>query len=137
MALSSAARALSLLAGLGLVSLLPASPAAAPVRLRPRSDKLVHSEWVAKRSAAWRLYHVSWGEPTAYREAHIPGAVHFDTDRIERPPLWKLIADAELERALLELGITRTTPVLLYGEPNMAATRVALALLYAGVVDVR
>jgi 3-mercaptopyruvate sulfurtransferase SseA len=33
--------------------------------------------------------------------------------------------------------VTRTTPVVLYGKPTMAATRVALALLYAGVEDVR
>ncbi len=83
------------------------------------------------------LFHVGWGGSRDYRRAHIPGAIHFDTNRIERPPLWMLVPDADLERALLELGVTRTTPVVLYGEPTMAATRVALALLYAGVQDVK
>jgi rhodanese-related sulfurtransferase len=96
----------------------------------------VKPEWLA-RARGVALFHVSWGGVRDYRRDHIPGAIHFDTNRIERPPLWKLIPDADLERALLELGVTRTTPVVLYGKPTMAATRVALALLYAGVEDVR
>jgi len=83
------------------------------------------------------LFHVSWRGARDYRRAHIPGAIHFDTNRIERPPVWRLVPDVDLERTMLELGVTRTTPVVLYGEPTMAATRVALALLYAGVEDVR
>ncbi|HEV8700025.1 MAG TPA: hypothetical protein VGV60_02000 [Candidatus Polarisedimenticolia bacterium] len=82
------------------------------------------------------LFHVGWGGARDYRKAHVPGALHFDTGRIERPPLWRLVDDAELERALLSLGVTRTAPSL-YGKPTMAATRVALVLLYAGVQDVR
>jgi len=71
------------------------------------------------------LFHVSWGDARGYRRAHIPGAVHFDTGRIERPPLWKLVGDAELERALLDLGVTRTTPVVPAGTSGAAtpATR--------------
>jgi molybdopterin synthase sulfurtransferase len=83
------------------------------------------------------LIQVGWDVERAYRRAHIPGAIYLDTNRIERPPLWKFVSDADLERALLALGVTRTTRVVVYGMPTMAATRAALALLYAGVEDVR
>src|SRR5262249_54433842 len=53
------------------------------------------------------LFHVSWGGGREYRRAHIPGAFHFDTNRIEEAPLWRLVSDAELEKALLALGVTR------------------------------
>ena len=108
----------------------------APAGLRPRPNALVKPEWLAGRAGV-TLFHVSWGGARSYRKAHVPGAIHFDTNRIERPPLWKLIPDAELEKVLLEHGVTRTTEVVLYGEPAMAATRVALAFLYAGVANVR
>jgi len=117
---------------------VPARAAQPPERadLRPRLDALVTPEWLAGRAGV-RLFHVSWGGARAYRRAHVPGALHFDTNRIERAPLWKLIPDVELERVLLEHGVTRTTDVVLYGAPAMAGTRVALALLYAGVENVR
>ena len=117
----------------------PATRAAEPpalAELRPRPDALVKPEWLAGRPGA-TVFHVSWGGAGEYRRAHVPGAVHFDTNRIERPPLWKLVPDVELERVLLEHGVTRTTEVVLYGEPAMGATRVAFALLYAGVENVR
>ena len=101
-----------------------------------RPDSLVKPEWLARHPGV-ALFHAGWGGEADYRRAHIPGAIYFDTGRIERPPLWRLVGDPDLERALLELGVTRTTPVVLYGKPTMAATRVALALLYAGVDDVR
>src|SRR5258705_154320 len=83
--------------------------------LKSRADSLVKPEWLAKTPGV-ALFHVGWGGARDYRRAHIPGAVYFDTGRIERPPLWKLVEDAELERALLDLGVTRTTPVVVYGK---------------------
>ena len=115
---------------------IAADQGATRVGLKSRADSLVKPEWLAKARGV-ALFHVGWGDARGYRRAHIPGAVHFDTGRIERAPLWRLVGDAELERTLLELGVTRSTPVVLYGKPTMAATRVALALLYAGVEDVR
>ena len=105
-------------------------------RLESRPDALVTPAWLDGRAAV-RLFHVNWDGARDYRRAHVPRAVHFDTNRIERAPLWNLIPDVELERVLLEHGVTRTTDVVLYGEPAMAGTRVALALLYAGVEKVR
>jgi len=83
------------------------------------------------------VLHVSWGGGRAYRRARVPGAIHFDTNRIERPPLWKLVPDADLEKVLLDLGVTGTSRVVLYGILTMVAARAGLALLYAGVEDVR
>lgn len=108
---------------------------ALPRAVPAAADSLLTPEQLANSPKAL-LFHVGWGRARDYRRAHIPGAIHFDSNRIERP-LWRLVPDADLERALLELGVTRTTPVVLYGEPMMAATRVALALLYAGVEDVK
>jgi len=113
----------------------PAPPAAKPEPVR-RAGAIVTPEWLDQHPGA-TVFHVSWGGGFAYRWAHIPGAIHFDTNRIERAPLWKLIPDAELEKALLDLGVTKTSRVVLYGTPTMAATRAGLALLYAGVEDVR
>ena len=115
---------------------IPADPKATRVGLTSRADSLVTPEWLVKARGV-ALFHVAWGDAGDYRRAHIPGAVHFDTGRIERAPLWRLVGDAELERTLLDLGVTRSIPVVLYGKPTMAATRVALAFLYAGVEDVR
>ncbi|HKQ96249.1 MAG TPA: rhodanese-like domain-containing protein, partial [Candidatus Polarisedimenticolia bacterium] len=97
---------------------------------------VVNVEWLDKQTGVV-VFHVGWDDVAAYREAHIPGAIHFDTNRIEQPPLWKFIPDADLERALLALGVTRTSRVVLYGSRTMAATRAGLALLYAGVEEVR
>jgi molybdopterin synthase sulfurtransferase len=116
----------------------PSAPSAmAPAQVTPpRPESIITPERLAGTSGVL-VFHVGWNEAGDYRRAHIPGAIYFDTGRIERPPLWRLIPDAELERALVALGVTRTTPVVLYGAPTMAATRVGLALLYAGVDDVR
>src|SRR5258705_11638960 len=76
-------------------------------------------------------------EPDAYVRGHVPGAVYLDTNLIERPPLWHFIPDAELQAVLERFGITRATTVVLYGDPMMGAARAAVAMLYAGVDDVR
>jgi 3-mercaptopyruvate sulfurtransferase SseA len=113
----------------------PALPASKPEPAR-RAGAIVTPDWLA-RNPGVTVFHVSWGGGFAYRRAHIPGAIHFDTNRIERAPLWKLIPDAELEKALRDLGVTKSSHVVLYGAPTMAATRAGLALLYAGVEEVR
>jgi thiosulfate/3-mercaptopyruvate sulfurtransferase len=130
-------------------------------RLR-RYRQLVHAGWLERLlengnppeagNGPHVLSHVSFDNRDDYDEGHIPGAIALDTLFLEEPDHWNRRASHELERALLELGITCETTVVLYGrhgEPSMeqehpgryagqiAAMRAALLLLYAGVKDVR
>jgi 3-mercaptopyruvate sulfurtransferase SseA len=68
---------------------------------------------------------------------HIPGATYLDTTCLEEEPFWNKVADQELLRILLSLGICHDTTVVLYGRNTVAAARAAHLMLYAGVRDVR
>ncbi len=73
-----------------------------------------------------------------YRDGHIPGAIHFNTDDLENgSPRWRLRDAKELQRAIGRAGITPDTTVIVYGGKLIAAARVWWALKYAGVDDVR
>ncbi|SHJ47403.1 sulfurtransferase [Tepidibacter formicigenes] len=72
-----------------------------------------------------------------YKKGHIPTALQFDTNEIEAPPEWNVKSDAELEKVAKKFGITKDTTVIVYGNPSMGAERVALAMMYLGVEDVR
>ena len=90
--------------------------------------------------------------PEEYEEGHLPGALYLDTNRLEDPADWNRRSPAEIEATLQALGITHDTTVVLYGRDTVghanekwpgrragqiAATRAALILSYAGVTDVR
>ncbi|MEX0699153.1 MAG: rhodanese-like domain-containing protein [Acidimicrobiia bacterium] len=139
-----------------------ASDASLPLERLPNYDKLVYPEWVRQlldgvtpegyqgtRSA---VFHVNFGVPEEYADGHIPGAFYLDTNSLESSVDWNRRSPEEIEAALLSLGITRDTTVVLYGRdtvgnPNekwpgrragqIAATRAAAILRYAGVDDVR
>ena len=98
------------------------------------------------------LFHVNFGVPEEYADGHIPGAHYLDTNWLESPADWNRRTPAELDHALRSLGITADTTVILYGRDTegdanekwpgrragqIAATRAALILRYAGVDDVR
>lgn len=84
---------------------------------------------------------------------HIPGAIQVHpsyleagTNRAKYYPLYdcpadgNLLPDAELQRAILRLGITADTTVIVYGrEPDgtMAAARLVWGLMYAGIQRIR
>ncbi|MFN0123334.1 MAG: sulfurtransferase [Blastocatellia bacterium] len=73
-----------------------------------------------------------------YRAAHIPGAIHLNTDELENGyPRWRLRPVAELHRVIGAHGITPETTVVVYGARAIAAARAWWALGYAGVTDVR
>ena len=135
---------------------------ALPVERLPNYDKLVHIDWLRDLLAGERpeaapagrhlLFHVNFGVPEEYAEAHIPGAHYLDTNWLESPATWNRRSPAELDHALRSLGITADTTVILYGRDTegdanekwpgrragqIAATRAALILRYAGVDDVR
>jgi molybdopterin synthase sulfurtransferase len=128
----------------------------------PRHDKLVHPDWLwelleggrpeAAPAGSFRLFHVNFGVPEEYEEDHLPGAFYLDTNLLEDPADWNRRSPEALEAAVLELGITHETTVILYGRDTeghadekwpgrragqIAATRAALILSYAGVDDVR
>jgi 3-mercaptopyruvate sulfurtransferase SseA len=126
-------------------------------------EKLVHPEWLhslnhgerveAHPQNGFALFHVNFGVPEDYQAGHIPGAAYLDTNALETDTTWNRRSSEELEAALLAHGITHDKTVVLYGRystPNpvddphpgqkagqIAATRAAAILMYAGVEDVR
>jgi hypothetical protein len=98
------------------------------------------------------LFHVNFGVPEEYEEAHLPDALYLDTNQLEDPADWNRRTDAEIEAALAGFGITADTTVVLYGRDTegqanekwpgrragqIAATRALMILRYAGVDDIR
>ena len=133
-----------------------------PVEQLPNYEKLVNPEWVARlltgnrpetfRGDAFAVFHVNFGVPEEFADGHLPGSYYLDTNWLESAHDWNRRSPAELESALVSLGISPDTTVILYGRdtvgnPNekwpgrragqIAATRAAAILLYAGVNDVR
>jgi thiosulfate/3-mercaptopyruvate sulfurtransferase len=135
---------------------------ALPIERLPRYDKLVHPEWVSQVLAGERpeaspdgrflLFHVNFGVPEEYEEGHLPSALYLDTNRLEDPADWNRRSPDAIEATLAQLGIGPDATVVLYGRDTVghanekwpgrragqiAATRAAIILLYAGVKDVR
>ena len=133
-----------------------------PVERLPQYQKLVYTEWLRELidggspdtydGSGYLLFHVNFGVPEEYEENHLPGALYLDTNRLEDPADWNRRSSAEIEATLRALGITADTTVVLYGRDTVgdanekwpgrragqiAATRAALILSYAGVSDVR
>lgn len=128
----------------------------------PKYEKLVTIDWLrqvlagespeAAAAGDFLLFHVNFGVPEEYAEAHIPGALYLDTNNLEDPADWNRRSPEELDRAIRALGITKDTTVVLYGRDTegdanekwpgrragqIAATRALMILTYAGVEDVR
>ena len=102
------------------------------------SEKLISPSWLQNPAHhPFLLFEVGNAARDAYLAGHIPRAVYFDTNRIERPSDWNRIPDDELERVLISHGITHEQPVVLYARGSTAAARVGVILLYAGVREVR
>ena len=128
----------------------------------PGFRQLVYPDWLAALLAGKEVaeepegrplvFHVNYGVPRDYARGHIPGALHLDTNALESSVDWNRRSPEELETGLLALGVTADTPVILYGNDTardyreshpgrragqIAATRAAAILTYAGVKDVR
>jgi len=139
-----------------------AADEALPIERLPNHEKLVHGRWLrqvldggqpdAAPQGRFLLFHVNFGVPVEYAEGHIPGAHYLDTNWLEDPADWNRRSPEAIEAALLTLGITRDTTVVLYGRDTeghadekwpgrragqIAATRALMVLRYAGVEDVR
>lgn len=110
-------------------------------------EKLVHPQWIdalisgenpeTYPGKGFLVFEVSPGEVGEYSPGHIPGAVHLDTNAIEKGPLWNRVSDPELEEVLLAHGISHDKTVVLYSKDAAAACRAASILMYAGARDVR
>jgi len=136
--------------------------ASLPVEKLPNHTRLVHSAWLrelldggtpeAAPIGRTLLFHVNFGVPEEYADSHLPGALYLDTNMLESSRDWNRRSPEDIDAALRFLGITADTTVILYGrdtegEANekwpgrragqIAATRAALILSYAGVEDVR
>ncbi|MGL6185825.1 MAG: rhodanese-like domain-containing protein [Clostridium chrysemydis] len=88
----------------------------------------------------FKIFEVSWGDldhAKDYKDGHIKGAVHINTDEIESAPLWSLNSDKDLIKFAKNNGITKNDTVVLYGADPMASYRLAAILTYLGVKDVR
>jgi thiosulfate/3-mercaptopyruvate sulfurtransferase len=133
-----------------------------PIEKLARHERLVHIDWLQQVLAGERpeaaptgdflLFHVNFGVPEEYEEAHIPGALYLDTNMLEDPADWNRRSPAVLDSAIRALGITKDTTVVVYGRDTegdanekwpgrragqIAATRALMILTYAGVEDVR
>lgn len=89
----------------------------------------------------FKIFEVSWGDenksPEYLKKGHIKGAIHINTEEVEKGPLWNKISDKELEKFAENNGITKDTTAILYSENPMASFRIASILKYMGVNDVR
>ncbi len=93
-----------------------------------------------KESSDYIILEASWGtanESPDYNTGHIPGAVHADISSIEGEPYWNIKTPEEVEKAMLDLGITKDKVVVLYGADVSGTARVAYAYLWAGVENVK
>ncbi len=133
-----------------------------PIDRLPQYQKLVHIDWLRQVLAGqrpeaapegdFRIFHVNFGVPEEYAEAHIPGALYLDTNTLEDPADWNRRSPEVLDAAIRALGITKDTTVVVYGRDTegqanekwpgrragqIAATRALMILTYAGVEDVR
>jgi 3-mercaptopyruvate sulfurtransferase SseA len=133
-----------------------------PIERLPKYEKLVHIDWLrrviagetpeAAPAGRHLLFHVNFGVPEEYADGHIPTALYLDTNRLESPEDWNRRSPEVLDEAIRALGITRDTTVILYGRDTegdakekwpgrragqIAATRAAMILRYAGVDDIR
>lgn len=90
-------------------------------------------------SADYVVIEGSWGpveQAQDYLTAHIPGAVHVNTDDIESEEYWNIRTPEEIEKFLKNTGITKDTTVIVYGKDS-GSTRIAFVCLWAGVEDVK
>lgn len=80
---------------------------------------------------------VNAGWSDAPDDGVIPTAFHIDTDSVEPPPTWMLDSDENLAKWALDFGFHVDDTVILSGDDQLAAYRIAVILQYIGVSDVR
>jgi thiosulfate/3-mercaptopyruvate sulfurtransferase len=120
-----------------------ASPAVASAAAVGANKIYVTPEWIKSvidgeqpQSGNYVIIEGSWGEPgEEYLAAHIPGAVHMNSDTIEEEEYWNIRTPEEITQVMKDYGITKDTAVIVYGNDS-AATRIAFVCFWAGVNEV-
>ena len=95
-----------------------------------------------EESEDYMVLECAWGtvqDAAAYKEGHIKGAYHMNTDDIESEEYWNIRTPEEIKALMAEYGITKDTTVICYSDKgtNSADDRVAFTLLWAGVENVK
>lgn len=111
-----------------------------------KTKVFVPADWVKSvidgkqtESKNYKIIEAAWGSAANdkdYNAAHIPGAVHINTDEIEESTYWNIRTGDEIKKVLAGYGITKDTTVIIYGADS-GATRVAFVCLWAGVENVK
>ena len=106
----------------------------------------VTPEWVKSvidknqpESENYIILEAAWGtekDSPDYLKAHLPGAIHLNTDEIEEPEYWNIRNAEEITAVMSKYGITKDTTVIVYG-PDSGTERVAFVMLWAGVENVK
>ena len=104
-----------------------------------KTKVFVSADWVKSvisgkqaESKDYKIIEVAWG-PAAddkdYNKAHIPGALHLNTDDIEESHYWNIRPGDEIKKVMANYGITKDTTVIIYGADS-GATRAAFVCLH-------
>ncbi len=111
-----------------------------------KTKVFVSTDWVKSvidgkqpESKDYKIIEAAWGpvnDDKDYKAAHIPGAVHMNTDEIEESTYWNIRTGDEIKKVMANYGITKDTTVIVYGGDS-GATRVAFVCLWAGVENVK
>lgn len=72
-----------------------------------------------------------------YNNGHVPGAYYANIKDVEDSIYWNIKSPEKMEKAILDLGITKDTVVILYGSDISGVARMAYAYIWAGVENVK
>jgi thiosulfate/3-mercaptopyruvate sulfurtransferase len=111
-----------------------------PVSHLRHYENIVPASWLKEQLDSNKaiVIEAAWGKGKKFNEAHIPGAVHLNTDLLESEKMnWNLLPDSEIVANLLKHGVTADKTVVVYGEVGIDAARAAVAMMKVGVRDVR
>ncbi|UCG12234.1 MAG: thiosulfate sulfurtransferase [Deltaproteobacteria bacterium] len=133
-----------------------------PIERMERFEKLVYPRWVYQLVSGesppgfngnkYAICHCHYRNKADYDIGHIPGAIALDTLELEAPDTWNRRSPQELEQALMRLGISADTTVVVYGrfssprnsDPHpgssaghLGSIRCGVLMMYAGVRDIR
>jgi len=139
-----------------------AADASLPMDRMKRFETLVYPKWVHQLVSGERppgfngekyaICHCHYRNKADYDIGHIPGAIALDTCELESPDTWNRRPPEELKQALMKLGISADTTVVVYGrfssprnsDPHpgssaghLGSIRCGVLMMYAGVRDVR